>query len=68
MAKQMIVEDRYRKNSLSLKPGGSVVTIEYTDGSKVSYDKVKNPTAYINLITKGKSITQILVDGEVWKL
>ena len=59
------VKDEYRKNQLSLQPGGYTVTIKYADGSARSYDKVKDPRRYIlSLESKGIRITEVLVDGQ----
>jgi len=44
------VKDQYRTNPLSLKPGGYTIMVEYHDGSILFYDKVKNPTAYIDQV------------------
>ena len=41
------VADRFRKNELSVKPGGYIVEVEYHDGRRFEYDKVKYPNAYI---------------------
>jgi hypothetical protein len=65
MAGHIHVKDEFRTNQLSLQPGGHTVTVIYADGSKRSYDKVKDPTRYIqSLITKGANISEVLVDGE----
>ena len=44
------VSDEFRTNNLSLTPGGSTVIVELSNGETKVYDKVKNPTAYINAI------------------
>lgn len=49
------VEDNYRKNPLSNRPGGVTVIVKYKPGrdgtvKTVSYDKVKNPEAFIKKI------------------
>jgi len=41
------VADSYRLNQLSLRPGGSTVILVHSDGRQLSYDKIKNPGAYI---------------------
>jgi hypothetical protein len=64
MAKSILVHDKFRTNNLSIQPGGSTVTVEYADGSNRSYNKVKNPTAYINSIIKDETISSVLVDGQ----
>lgn len=65
MAKHTHVSDEFRTNSLSLQPGGSTVTIVYASGSKVSYDKVKDPRKYVqSIINRGKPVKSVLVDGQ----
>lgn len=65
MAGHIHVRDEFRKNHLSLQPGGYTVTVSYADGSKRSYDKVKDPRRYIqSMEAKGVGITEVLVDGE----
>lgn len=67
---QLKVQDQYRTNSLSLKPGGHTVTVTYASGSSFVYDKVKRPGMYIKAIhSKGEhgAIKEILIDGNsVW--
>ena len=38
----MRVGDEFRTNPLSLKPGGSIVTVVFSDGRMLDYDKVKS--------------------------
>ena len=65
MAGHIHVKDEFRTNQLSLQPGGYTVTVQYADGTKMSYDKVKDPRRYCQaIVSKGKSITSVLVDGE----
>ncbi len=45
------VKDEYRKNNLSLEPGGCEVYVVYLDETRV-YDKVKNPVAFANGVIK----------------
>ena len=58
------VGDRFRKNPLSKKPGGVTVILEFKPDSsglikKHSYDKVKNPTAFINsAMSKNQDISR----------
>lgn len=66
MAKAFVVADRFRTNALSLKPGGSSVTVIYSDNSQKIYTKVKNPRAYVNAIIKDSSIVKVLVDGNLY--
>ena len=44
--KTIYVEDRFRTNSLSLKPGGSDVKVIYSHKSLL-YDKIKWPYSYV---------------------
>ena len=44
------VEDKYRKNELSLTPGGSTVSVRYRNGKVFNYDKIKYPWSYIRTI------------------
>ena len=61
------VSDGHRKNGLSLTPGGSTVTVVHSNGKELSYDKIKNPSAYIKRLISDDTITFIYVDGEkVW--
>jgi hypothetical protein len=63
----MRVGDEFRTNQLSLKPGGSLVTVTYLSGGTKEYDKVKYPRAYVGRITDRESIVEIRVDGNlVW--
>jgi hypothetical protein len=66
MSKTIIVHERFRKNYLSLKPGGYSVTVVYSTGTQRIYNNVKNPKAYINSIAKDETIVKTLVDGEVY--
>jgi hypothetical protein len=66
--KNIYVKDQYRKNPLSLEPGGYEVTIVYKSGERKIYDKVKSPKLFIAKIENNKRelgrILEILVDGE----
>jgi hypothetical protein len=63
----MRVGDEYRTNNLSLKPGGSIVTVVFANGGTLEYDKVKSPKKYIAAIPQRDDIIQIFVNGkEVW--
>lgn len=66
MTKTFVVADQFRTNDLSLKPGGSSVSVIYQDGSQKIYTKVKNPKAYVQAITKDLNITKVLVDGNIY--
>lgn len=52
----MKVADNYRTNSLSLKPGGCTIVVEYNNGHIFEYDKIKNPDAYIRKIKKNRNV------------
>jgi len=63
----MRVGDEYRTNPLSLKPGGSVVTVVFSDGRMLDYDKVKSPKKYVASIPQREDITAVYVNGnQVW--
>lgn len=69
--KPLKVADEFRTNELSTKPGGSVVTIRYSNRSDMMYDKIKLPKKYVSSIIdrNNPNIIEILVDGEsVWKV
>ena len=66
-----LVGDEFRTNSLSLIPGGKNVTVVYSNGARLVYDKVKNPGKYIKSISEKDSanghMMEILVEGKsVW--
>lgn len=46
------VKDEYRKNGLSLQPGGVEVIVHYGGETRV-YDKVKFPDSFAEKIIKG---------------
>ncbi len=52
----MYVSDKYRKNRLSLIPGGYTVVVEYITGRRFEYDKVKDPDAYIKKLKRNKDV------------
>jgi hypothetical protein len=63
----MRVGDEFRTNSLSLTPGGSLVTVTYRSGTVREYDKVKFPRAYVGRIVDRESIVEIRVNENlVW--
>ena len=49
------VQDEYRTNDLSLRPGGVIICVQQLDGRVLEYDKVKNPFGYIRTLRKGGS-------------
>ena len=64
----MLVNDAFRKNELSLEPGGVVVTVVMMNGKKYSYDKVKNVDAYSTKMKKDNNVIEIWVGTELkWK-
>jgi hypothetical protein len=72
MAKSIVVKDKYRTNPLSLTPGGSSVTVTFSDGFSQTYDKVKFPTAFIRKINESNErrlpIISVVVDGKTMHL
>lgn len=68
MSGKFIVGDEFRTNPLSLKPGGSTVTVHFEKGPARVYDKIKKPKSYISALSKlhnSDDIIQIDVDGNV---
>jgi hypothetical protein len=62
------VNDEYRRNDLSLSPGGSDVTTIMSNGKKLIYDKIKYVEKYCARLKKDPLVMEILVDGkEYWK-
>ena len=63
----MRVADEFRTNPLSLKPGGSIVTVVFSDGRMLDYDKVKSPKKYVASIPQREDITAVYVNwNQVW--
>ena len=60
----MRVGDEYRTNPLSLSPGGSVVTVVFSDGRMLDYDKVKSPKKYVSKIPPKEDIVAVYVNGK----
>ena len=62
------VADQYRTNSLSLKPGGSIVKVVYANSRCFVYDKIKYPESYVARIhgkdIKYGKITRVLCNGD----
>ena len=56
------VGDQYRTNDLSFSPGGVTVTVDYKDGRRMSYDKVKYPGAFIKKVMKDPLISRAYVN------
>jgi hypothetical protein len=61
----MKVGDQFRKNKLSLAPGGSTITVILKSGKVLEYDKVKNVEAYCNHLVKSGNIKTIKVGNEI---
>jgi len=57
------VTDQYRRNTLSVKPGGSNVVVSYTNGTVYIYDKIKNPSAYINSVKCRGHVKDAWIEG-----
>jgi hypothetical protein len=67
MSKTLVVADQFRTNELSLKPGGSSVSVISSDGSQKIYTKVKNPKAYVqSILNRDPSVAKVLVDGNIY--
>lgn len=50
MSDSLTVSLQYRKNALSLSPGGVVVSIERGDGFRLDYPNIKFPQAYVRKV------------------
>jgi hypothetical protein len=61
--KQIYSKDSDRTNNLSLTPGGSVVSVYYTDNTVIHYDKIKNVKKYVNAINKA-NVNRIVCNTE----
>ena len=62
------VKDEYRRNDLSLSPGGSDVTTIMSNGKKLTYDKIKSIEKYCARLKADPLVMEILVDCEsYWK-
>lgn len=67
--KKYHVDDQYRTNPMSLKPGGSVIEIFHASGIVLEYDKIKFPPKYLREVypkvnTIDNPIVRITVDGQ----
>lgn len=57
--------DSQRINELSFTPGGSVVTVHYSNGKSVQYNKVKYPKAYVaKILGTDPGVLKILIGDE----
>jgi len=59
------IKDEFRKNSLSLYPGGCTVIVEYHESAQPplvrEYDKIKYPGAYIAMTLKNPKVKDAYV-------
>ena len=62
------VDDAYRQNHLSLKPGGYKIEVIYPDHFRV-YDKIKYPQAYVEkIVERDNDIVEVKLEGiTCWK-
>lgn len=60
------VGDDWRKNPKSLIPGGSEVTVMYSNQDCKVYDKIKNPKAYIEKFDMNGVVKILVNDFEVY--
>ena len=58
-------KSKHAPNSLSNKPGGAAVYVEYKNGSIRHYDNVKYPSAYIDRIWDNDDKKEI---KDVWTI
>lgn len=65
MSKIFRAGDQYRENELSRIEGGTIVTIYYTNGQIIEYDKVKNPESYCKSAVQkhGQNILKVMSNG-----
>jgi hypothetical protein len=59
------VADEYRTNDLSLVPGGKTVSVTYSNGKTLVYDKVKSPAKYIAALKSKTSENGEIVDVKI---
>ena len=52
----MYVADNFRTNELSKIPGGSVVTVNFSNKKPLQYDKIKSAKLYANKIIKESKV------------
>lgn len=50
IGKVLWVDEEFRINPLSKKPGGNDIIIEYKDGKALGYDKIKFPSIYLDKV------------------
>lgn len=61
--KVMKVKDEFRTHPWSFEPGGTTVIVEYYNGKKVEYDKVKNVAAYTKKIKLNPDVKSVMVSN-----
>jgi hypothetical protein len=61
------VRPEYRTNPLSLRPGGSIVTIVMKNGQRLDYENIKNPDAYIRRAASDPEVDHFLVNGSLYQ-
>lgn len=68
MPREIKVTDNFRKNELSVIPGGETIKVIKQDGTSVVYDKIKSIRAYSMKAMKDPNIIEIIVNGNTfWK-
>jgi hypothetical protein len=69
MANEYRVGDEYRKNELSLQPGGDSIHVIYSNGTKKTYDKIKTVDRYVERITKDQNVVEVWHESSrlIWK-
>ncbi len=60
------VKDQYRKNELSLTPGGSEVTTILKNGKSITYDKIKSVDKYCSRLKSDPMVIEIRVDDKLY--
>ena len=67
MKENYTVKDQYRTNLLSKQEGGDVIEVLQKDGRVLTYDKIKNPDAYIRKMNKENLVKIFLNANLVWE-
>ena len=65
MADTLHIADQYRTNPLSLRPGGYEVRVVYNTGKTYVYDKIKDPSRYIERMNT-VNVHEIWVEGKLY--
>lgn len=60
----VLVSDEHRLNELSLIPGGVTLTVVHSNGTKRSYDKIKNAQKYIAAILHKADVVEVWHESE----